>query len=118
MLWHALLEHGISERLDHSEAVDAPVHPQGQALARVLVNERQDAQAAPIMGVALNKVEAPHVMGPLGPQPDAGAIMEPQPASGLVPLRNLQPFTAPDALNPIPTHRPACHLRAKAVIRR
>src|SRR5829696_2510848 len=63
------------------------------------------------MGSALNKVEAPHVMGPLRPQPDAGAVVEPQPTAWPVLFGNLEPFTAPDALNPIPTHRPACHLQ-------
>src|SRR3712207_7358387 len=40
------------------------------------------------MGSALDKVETPHVIGSLGPQPDAGAVIEPQPTSGSVLLRH------------------------------
>src|SRR5918998_1004084 len=49
----------------------------GQALARVLINQGHDPQAPSIMGVALDKVEAPDVVGSLRPQADAGAVVEP-----------------------------------------
>src|ERR671921_858178 len=45
MLRHARLEHGIRQGLDHAQAVDPPLHSERQALARVLVDERQNAQA-------------------------------------------------------------------------
>jgi hypothetical protein len=59
------------------------------------------------MGVALDKVEAPDVVGSLRSEPDAGAVVEPEPSSWLVFLRDFEPLTAPDALNPIPSHLPA-----------
>src|ERR671917_624757 len=111
MLGHAFGWHGICKRLDYPEAVDPPRHLQGQALAGVLVDEGHDPEAPSIMGSALDEVEAPHVIGSLGPQPDAGAVVEPEPASGSVLLRDLEPFTAPDALNPIPAHAPARDLQ-------
>jgi hypothetical protein len=63
------------------------------------------------MGPALDKVEAPHVIGPFRPQPDAGAVVEPQPTAWLVLLGNLEPLAAPDALYPVLAHVPACHLQ-------
>jgi hypothetical protein len=111
MLRHTLLEHRIRQGLDHPQAVDAPIDPQGQALARVLVNERQNAQAAAIMGLAFYKVETPDMVGPLGPQPDAGSVIEPQPTAWSVLLGNLEPLATPDALNPVLAHTPACDLQ-------
>src|SRR3712207_9547192 len=63
----------------------------------VLIDQGHDPEASAVMGSALDKVEAPHVIGPLRPQPDAGAIGEPQPTSRLLLLGDLEPFTAPDA---------------------
>ena len=56
------------------------------------------------MGVPLNKVEAPDVIGPFRPQANARAVVEPQPSARLVLLGDFQPLTAPDALNPVPPH--------------
>ena len=43
-------------------------------------------------GAILNEVVGPHVIGPLRPQPDARAVVEPEtPTFGLL-VRDLQPF--------------------------
>jgi hypothetical protein len=47
----------------------------------------------------------------LGPQPYARSIVEPQPSSGLLLLRHLQPFTTPDALDSILANLPARSLQ-------
>src|SRR3954470_15224338 len=111
MLRHPLLEHGIRQGLDHAQAVDAPLHSEGQALARVFVNERQNAQAAPVMGVALHKVEAPDMVGPLRAETNARAVIEPQPTPWPVLSGNFEPLATPDALNPVLAHAPACDLQ-------
>src|SRR3712207_8073519 len=51
------------------------------------------------------------MVGPLGPQPDAGAVVEPQPPPGSVLLGNFEPLATPDALNPVLAHTPACDLQ-------
>jgi hypothetical protein len=43
----------------------------------------------------------------LGPQPHARAVVEPQPSSWLLLLRNLQTFAAPDSLHSILPYVPA-----------
>src|SRR3954465_2803831 len=63
------------------------------------------------MRSALNKIEAPHVIGSLGPQPDAGAVVQPQPAAWPMLFRYFEPFTAPDALHPVPAYAPARDLQ-------
>jgi hypothetical protein len=47
------------------------------------------------------------VVGPLGSEPDAGAVVQPEPSFLLLLLWNLQPFTSPDALDPFVVHVPA-----------
>src|SRR5215210_4028367 len=59
------------------------------------------------MGAVLNEVVGPHVIAVLGPQPDAGPVREPQPPALGLPLGDLEPFTVPDALDPLVVHQPA-----------
>jgi hypothetical protein len=54
--------HRVHQRLDHTEAVDAPRHLQRQASPAVLVDQSQDAQAAAIVRLGLHEVEAPDVI--------------------------------------------------------
>src|SRR3954471_20631220 len=57
--------------------------------------------------MALGKVEAPDMVGSFRSEPDARAVVEPQPGAWLVFLGNLQPLATPDALHPILAHMPA-----------
>ena len=59
------------------------------------------------MSVALNKVEAPDVIGFLRPEPNARAVVEPQASPWLVLLGNLKPLATPDALDPVPPNSPS-----------
>src|SRR4051794_14856655 len=53
-----------------------------------------------IMGAVLDEVVGPDVIAMLGPQPNAGAVREPQPpALGLL-LGHFEPLAAPDPLDP------------------
>ena len=47
------------------------------------------------------------MVGILGPQPDAGSVIEPEPAPLRLLLRNLQPLPPPDPLDPLDVHHPA-----------
>jgi hypothetical protein len=59
------------------------------------------------MGAVLDEVVGPEVVGALGPQPDAGAIRQPEPAALGLPLGDLQPLAAPDPLHPLVVDHPA-----------
>ena len=51
------------------------------------------------------------MVGVLGPQPDAGSIIEPEPpAFGLL-LWNLEPLSTPDTLYPFVVYRPASSMQ-------
>jgi hypothetical protein len=47
------------------------------------------------MGAVLDEVVGPDVVRTLGPQPDAGAVRQPEPAALGLLGRNLQPLAAP-----------------------
>ena len=53
------------------------------------------------MGLGLDKVKAPDMIGIFRPQPDARSVIEPEAGSFGLFLWDLQPLTAPDALNPV-----------------
>ena len=65
------------------------------------------------MGLALHKVEAPDVIAMERPQPYAGAIVQPQPAAWSMLLRDLEPLTTPDPLNPVLAHLPPSCLQQR-----
>src|SRR5271169_6360038 len=58
------------------------------------------------MGPRLNKVVAPDMIAMPRSQPNAGAAVEPQPPSRLLPFGYFKPLTAPDPLDTITTNLP------------
>lgn len=101
--------HGVGQRLDHADAVDAPRHLQREARPAMLVDQRQDAQAPAVVRLSLHEVEAPDVIAVKRPQPHARAVVEPGAAARPVLLGDLEPLTTPDALDPILAHSPAVY---------
>jgi hypothetical protein len=57
----------------------------------LFVDHRQDGELATVMGAVLDEVVGPDVARPLRPQPDAGAVREPQAPAARLLGRNLQP---------------------------
>ncbi len=53
------------------------------------------------------------MVGMLQPQPHARSVVEPQPSAWLLLLWNLQPFAAPDALDPVVANMPAGTLQQR-----
>jgi len=58
------------------------------------------------MGLRLNEVVAPDMIAVLRPKADAGAVVEPQPPSRLLPFGYFKPLTAPDPLDAITPNLP------------
>ena len=77
-----------------------------QALPARLVDDRQDPVFAAIVGSPLDEVVGPCMAGILGPKPDARPVVQPEPAALRLPLRQLQPFAAPNTLDPLAVHMP------------
>jgi len=59
---------------------ELPRHDERQALPAGLVDDRQDAELATIMRATFDEVVGPHMSRILGPQADAGSVVEPEPA--------------------------------------
>ncbi len=72
-----------------------------------LVDDAQHAELASIMGAVLDEVVGPDVVGSLGPQADARAVVQPQAAAFGLFGGDLQPLPSPDPLHPLVVHRPA-----------
>ena len=62
MLGHATHEHDVRHRLKHTEAVDPPRHPDGQAFAGELIDQCHQPQLAAIVGLGLHKVIGPDMI--------------------------------------------------------
>jgi len=73
---------------------------QRQALAAGLVDDREDAELAPVVRPCLDKVVRPDVPGIFRPQPNTRAIVQPQPTTFRLSLRHLQPLASPDPFHP------------------
>src|SRR5215471_12605990 len=58
-----------------------------------------------------DEIIGPHVVRVLWPQPDEGAVVEPQPSTFRLSGRYLEPFTPPDALHPLGVDAPALGAR-------
>src|SRR6056297_1726426 len=72
-----------------------------------LVEDDEDAIGLAVVGAILDEVIGPDMVRPLRPEPDAGAIVQPEPAPLLLLRWDLQPFALPDALDPFVVHVPA-----------
>jgi len=100
-------KHHVSHRVDDAEAVDPARHPDGQALAGELIDQGHQPDLAAVVGLSRNEVIAPDMVAMLWSQPDAGPVVEPQPATRLLLPGYFKPLTAPDPLNPITSDLPA-----------
>ena len=69
-----------------------------------LVDDVEQAELPAVMRAVLDEVVGPDMVGVLRAQPDAGAIVEPEPATlGLLGW-DLEALALPDALDPLLIH--------------
>jgi hypothetical protein len=67
-----------------------------KVLAGLLVDHAEHPELAPVPGTVLDEVIGPDVIRPLRPQPDGGAVVQPQTAALRLPRRHLQLLLPPD----------------------
>jgi hypothetical protein len=72
-----------------------------------LVDDVEHADLSPVVGSVLDEVVRPDMIAVLGAKPDAGAVVQPEPAALGLPGRDLQPLTSPDPLDPLVVDEPA-----------
>jgi hypothetical protein len=71
------------------------------------VDDVEHADSAPIVGAVLDKVVGPDVIAVLGPEPDTGAVIQPETAALRLLGRLFQPLASPDTLHPLVVDEPA-----------
>ena len=74
---------------------------------RELVDDVEHAVFPSVVRAILDEVVGPHVIAMLGPQPDARAVRQPQPAALGLFGGNLQPLSPPDPLDALVVDDPA-----------
>ena len=94
---HTTHREQFGERVDHILARDASVHLQAQALAGVLVHDRQPLQLATAGRPVEHEVPAPHVVGRLGPSPKASIGTRSQTTPFSLLYRHFQPLPLPQS---------------------
>jgi hypothetical protein len=72
-----------------------------------LVDDVEHADPAPIVSAVLDEVVGPDVIAVLGPEPDTGAVAQPEATALRLPGGNLQPLASPDPLDPLVVDEPA-----------
>ena len=90
-----------------------PCHPDRQALPRVFIDQRQHPQRSSVVRHRAHEVVAPHMIRSFRSQPHARPVIQPQPSSRPLFLRDFQPLAPPDALHPILAHLPAPGLQQR-----
>jgi hypothetical protein len=107
VLGNAAQDEQIRQDVDDVDRFEPARYPNGQALVRELVDDVEQAKFASVMGALLEEVIRPDVIGALGPQPDAGSVIQPQPGALGLSARDLQPLAPPDPLDPLVVDQPA-----------
>src|SRR5579859_2883596 len=99
-------DHHIRQGADQFSARPASFATNRQALPDMFVDQVQSPRRAPVLRFRAHEVVAPHMVLALRPKPNARSIVEPQPSTRLLLLRNRQPFATPDALDSILANMP------------
>ena len=73
--------HQICEHIDRVPGPDAPGDMDRQALAGVFIDHHHQFDRAAVIGPVKHEIPGPDMVAPLRAEPDAGTVVEPQPAS-------------------------------------
>src|SRR3954463_13954734 len=90
-----------------SSRLQLPVDADRQALPGKLVDDVEHAELPAVVGAVLDEVVRPDMVGALGSEPHAGAVIQPQTPLLRLLARHFEPLLPPDAFNPLGVHRPA-----------
>ena len=104
---NAAQDEQVRERVDDVDGFEPARHPDGQAFVGELVDDVEHADPAPVVGAVLDEVVGPDVIAVLGPEADAGPVVQPEAAALRLPGGNLQPLASPDPLDPLVVDEPA-----------
>ena len=107
MVGRTMGDEQLGQQCQHVIAVQPSRHQDRQTFPTELVNHHQHPKRPSVMRALLNEVVSPDVMAPARSKPDAGAVIQPEPAALGLPRRNLQPFLPPNPRHALGIHMPA-----------
>ncbi len=102
-----MLHKEFGQARQHVIRVEPTRDADGQTLASELVDYCEHFKRSPVHRAVGDEIVGPHVVRVLWPQPDAGAVVEPQPPAFRLSGRYFEPLTPPDALYPLGVDPPA-----------
>ena len=104
---NAAQDEQVGQDVDDVDRGELAPDPDGQALAGELVQDIEHAEGPAVICPVMDEVVGPDMVRPIGAQPDAGAVVEPQtPSLGLF-LGHLQPLAPPQAQGTLVVDLPA-----------
>ena len=98
-LANAAQDEQVCQDIDDVGRGELPPNADCQALAGELVQDVEHAEGPAVMGPVMHEVIGPDMVRPLGAQPDAGSVVEPEPAPLRLLAGHLQPLAPPQALD-------------------
>jgi hypothetical protein len=104
---HAAQDEQVRQRIDDVDGFEPAGHSDRKTLVGELVDDVEHTEPAPIVSAVLNEVVGPDVIAVLGPEADAGAVVQPETAAFRLPDGHLQPLASPDPLDPFVVDEPA-----------
>ena len=103
---HAAQNEQVAEHVDDIRAVEPAIDPDRQTFVCELVDDIEHSILPSLMGAVLHEIVRPDMVGPLGTQAHARAVIEPKAAPlGLLGW-NFQPFASPDAFDTLVVDKP------------
>ena len=106
MFRHPSCRHELGQRLYDVTGAYVSVGSYGQTLPGVFVHDGKQSHSSTVLSSEHDEVIGPYMVGSLGTQAYAGAIIQPEPPSpGLLP-GHLQPFPSPYPLHPLVVDMP------------
>ncbi len=97
----------IGQGIDDVDGTELAFNPDHERLLGKLVDDVECAEYSAVVGPVLDEIIGPDMVGMFGPQPNAGAIVQPKPALPCLFLRDLKPFPPPDPLDALVIYVPA-----------
>jgi hypothetical protein len=103
---HAASQKQVRQNIQHTIGRDPAIHLQRQALARVLVRDREPLQRLACHGAVVDEVPRPNVVLVLRATTDTTVAAVTQTTLFTRLLRHFQPFATPKSVNPFEVHLP------------
>jgi len=104
---NAAQDEQVGEHVDDIDRLELAIDPDGETLVCELVDDVEHPEFPSLVRAILDEVVGPHMIAVLRPQPNAGALVEPQTPALRLLAGDLQPLASPDPFDPLVVDQPA-----------